>query len=199
MKKFSLLTLLVVVVSLTSFAQREKFRKFKGSLTLGYAVPADGGGGVAFALEPAYRISDQLAAGLRIESAATVRDLEGEETRIAATGSYTVNGQYYFSDEKFRPFAGLGLGWFIPASIEFDDESEEGASGGFDPDGTFGFYPRVGFDYGHFTFIVDYNVISKSEVESSVTVNGQTSSSKVELKNSYASIKIGVTFGGGRK
>ena len=46
----------------------------------------------------------------------------------------------------------------------------------------FGFYPRVGFDAGHFTLSLDYNLVPET--------NG--------IKNSYIGIRFGGFFGGGK-
>lgn len=197
-----LLFIALIGLCFTAQSQRQQYKKLKAGIHLGYAIPSDGGGGVALAFEPGYRINDELALQLRVESALTARDIEGESAKVAATGSYTINGQYYLlGSEKFRLFAGLGLGWFIPASVEIDGDPNVGgsASASIDPDGTFGFYPRVGFDFGHFNFTVDYNIVPASEETSLAVVNGIPVESDVELKNSYISVKIGATIGGGRK
>ena len=205
MKKLSILTVLTII-TVTVFAQRQEFRKFKFGTSFGYTIPADGGGGLAVAFEPAYRISDELAVGLRIESAAAAKNLDedgSEQAEVSFTGSYTLNGIYYFSNEDFRPFAGLGLGWFIPGKVEASSGENGEPAAGIDPDGVFGFYPRVGFDYKHFNFMIEYNIISKTEGEFEVTTTqgGQsvTTSSEVEIKNSYLAIKLGFFIGGGRK
>lgn len=178
--------LVSVVLVLTVFTvTAQEFRTFKVGVHAGYAIPSTGGGGLAFAIEPAYRLSDQIAVGLRYESAATV-STTGGSSQVSFNGSYTVNGNYYFSDNDFRPFAGMGLGWFIPASI-----STAGVTA--TPSGVFGFYPRVGFDYKHLNVLVDYNLSGKSEL---VTTFGATSTT-TEFKTSYISLKVGFTFGGG--
>jgi hypothetical protein len=46
-----------------------------------------------------------------------------------------------------------------------------------------GFYPRVGFDAGHFTVNLDYNIVPET----------------AGIKNSYLGIRIGGFFGGGKK
>ena len=68
--------------------------------------------------------------------------------------------------------------------------SDSGVSGTFGDDETkFGFYPRVGFDAGHFTLSIDYNIVGNSKVSG---MDG-------EFKNSYLGIRLGGYFGGGRK
>lgn len=182
--------------AIAAYSQGNELRKFKGAIQFGYTWPSDGGGGIAFIFEPGYRINDQIATHLRYESALMVRDIGGQSTKIAATRSFTINAQYYhLTNEKFRPFAGLGLGWFLPATVGFDI-IEGGIAFSYEPAGTIGLYPRLGFDYWHFTMLIDYNIIPKSEAQVAVS-NGTKEIRK--FKNSYMSIKLGLTFGGGRK
>jgi hypothetical protein len=187
MKKVYILLLFVLATGVVANAQ--EFKKFKVGIGAGYAMASGEGasGGVLWYLEPAYRIKDELSVGLRIEGAIITRGLsESTDLSIDVAGisSYTVNGQYYFSNNSFRPFVGVGLGMFSLAAVKVDGFGEAAAS-----ETKFGFYPRVGFDLGHFNVSIDYNIIPASEIEGS----------DVEFKNSYLGIRIGGFFGGGRK
>jgi hypothetical protein len=190
MKKIT--TVLVVILLAAVAVNAQEFKKFRVGVGGGYAVPGGEGakGGVCFYLEPGYRVSDQLIVGLRMESAVIVRgfseDIGTVDLDIAGIGSYTVNGQYYFSDEGFRPFAGFGLGLYSLAAVKFDVDG--GGSGeAAAAESKFGFYPRLGFDAGHFTMQLEYNLVPATKVDGG------------EFKNSYIGIKIGGFFGGGRK
>jgi hypothetical protein len=73
MKK--LLIPLFVCIMFTSLIYCQDYNKFKLGLGLGYAAGSDatsfsGGGGILLTLEPAYRVNDNLAVGLRLEVAA---------------------------------------------------------------------------------------------------------------------------------
>lgn len=187
MKKIYLLLLFVVATGVVANAQ--EFKKFKVGLGIGYASAGGEGakGGILAYLEPAYRINDALLLGLRVESALVTRGYSESVTsvafEVAAIGSYTINGQYYFSNNSFRPFAGLGLGIFSLAAIKVDGSGAAAA----EAESKFGFYPRVGFDYGHFNMSLDYNIIPKTEV-----------SGGGDFKNSYLGIRLGFSIGGGR-
>lgn len=186
MKKITLIFTLLLCASAV-FGQ--EFKKFRVGLGLGYAKPGGEGakGGICFAVEPGYRLNDQLMVGLRMESAVVIRgfseSVEGFDLGIAGIGSYTLNGQYYFKNEGFRPFAGLGFGLYSLAAVTIDGVDEDVAKA----ESKFGFYPRLGFDAGHFTMQLEYNLIPATKVEGG------------EFKNSYLGIKIGGFFGGGRK
>lgn len=165
-----------------------EYKKFKVSLGLGYAMPGGEGGkaGVLLYIEPAYRIIDYVQVGFKMELAAMARgfvDTQNADVDVQAFASYTVNGQYYLTKKKFRPFTGAGFGIYTLASSSVQGNTD-------DPDATtiaggskFGFYPRAGFDLGHFTFYTDYNAIPATG----------------NIKNNYTGFHIAMVIGGGKK
>jgi hypothetical protein len=189
MKKITSVLCLILFVAVAAHAQ--DFKKFRVGVGGGYAMPGGEGakGGVCFYLEPGYRVNDALIVGLRMESAVIVRgfsesDPQTADLDIAGIGSYTLNGQYYFSNEGFRPFAGVGFGMYSLAAVKIDGANDNVASA----ETKIGFYPRVGFDARHFTLQIEYNLIPATKVDGGG-----------EFKNSYLGIKVGGFFGGGRK
>jgi hypothetical protein len=175
----------------------QEYKPFKMGLGMGYAMPAGDGskGGVLFYAEPAYRITDAFAIGLRLEAAVMGRGFASTtassttiDIAVSANASYTVNGQYYFSNNTFRPFAGFGFGVYSMAS-----ETIKGPTGSTTTDviisgeSKFGFYPRIGFDVSHFTMNLEYNIIPG------------TASGGTDIKNSYFGIKAGFFISGGKK
>jgi outer membrane protein W len=195
MKKALVMMAMAALVCTHSFGQ--DFKKFKVGMGVGYGKPSEGSGGLLVYLEPMYRIQDQIAIGLRIESAAFLgQPISGTPYTTSAfgIGSYTLNGQYYFGNNTFRPFVGAGLGMFIIAAASADiagtNVSLQAATS------VFGFYPRIGFDLGHFNFSIDYNLIP----EQSTQVNlGSFGISTTTSNYSYIGLHIGGTFGGGKK
>jgi hypothetical protein len=190
MKKILVVLSLVIVAVSASYAQ--EYKKFRVGLGLGYALAGGNGssGGVLIALEPSYRIQDNLSLGLRLETALLTRGFSQAvpstvSIDVAAIGSYTVNGQYYFGEGAFRPFLGAGLGLYSLAAIKATQDginSDVAVS-----ESKFGFYPRAGFDYGHFNVSIDYNLVPAT------TITGG------EFTNNYFGIRIGAYFGGGKK
>lgn len=179
-------------------ANAQEFKKFKVGLGGGYAIPGGNGAkaGVLFYLEPAYRIQDNLQVGLRMEWAVIARgyseDIGSADFDVSALGSYTLNGQYYFNNNSFRPFVGAGFGMYSikAAKLDVSDANDPDAGDlGLSDETKFGFYPRVGFDAGHFTLSIDYNLVGATEIEGA---DGK-------IKNSYIGIRLGGFFGGGRK
>jgi outer membrane protein W len=191
MKKIALSLLSMMLIA--SMASAQDYKPFKLGLGLGFAKPSDGGGGILFDLEPAYRINDDIAVGLRMESAIMAKiSPDGSEASASANGSYTLNGQYYLTASKVRPYVGAGLGIFTLASISASDSNAEVGGGA-----EFGFYPRLGVDIGHFNINLDYNIISASESVMLDGANGQVVTGKI--KNSYLGIRIGGYFFGGKR
>ena len=184
------LTVLMFMVLTTAGAIAQEYQAFRVGVGLGYAMASGSGskGGVLFNLEPGYRITDQILLNLRIEGAVVGRGFANEtsaEMDVAAIASYTLNAQYYFNNNNFRPFVGAGIGTYSLAStsVAVDVGGGQTETGVVAAANKFGFYPRVGFDTGHFTLSVDYNAIPET--------NG--------IKNSYIGIRVGGFFGGGKK
>jgi hypothetical protein len=195
MKKLTLLFALCALLTIGANAQ--EFKPFRVGLGGGYAIPGGNGakGGVLFYLEPSYRLQDQISLGLRMEWAALVggfsEDLGSDVTlKVSRSSSYTVNGQYYFNNNKFRPFVGAGFGMYMikGADLTFSDPDAGDVTLTMEDETKFGFYPRVGFDAGHFTLSLDYNLVGATTSEGS----------DVKMKNSYIGIRFGGFFGGGR-
>lgn len=187
MKRISTVLLLVALTAAGAVAQ--EYKAFRVGVGLGYANASGKGakGGLLWALEPGYRVNDQILANLRIEGAIVARGSATETEAsldVAALGSYTLNGQYYFNNNNLRPFVGVGLGMYSLAAASMEVNSGGTVSQQVVASANkIGFYPRVGFDAGHFTLCLDYNIVPETD----------------GIKNSYLGIRIGGFFGGGRK
>lgn len=186
----------VALIAVTAFAsQAQEFKKFRVGLGTGYAMTSGKGAkaGVLLYFEPAYRVQDQILVGLRFEAAAVVRgyadDVETGSVSASLSGSQGLFGQYYLSNNTFRPFVGLGFGLnkIATAAADMNGEAFAGIN-----ESKFGFFPRVGFDAGHFTMSIDVNLIGAS------TLTG-TSGTELKTKNNYIGIRLGGFIGGGRK
>ncbi|HEV8514783.1 MAG TPA: OmpW family outer membrane protein [Cyclobacteriaceae bacterium] len=184
---------LALSLLVTSIGYAQDYHKFRVGLGIGYAGASGYGssGGILATIEPSYRVQDNLSVGLRLESAAITRGYSvssstSYDISVAAVGSYTVNGQYYFKSDGFRPFAGVGLGMYTLAAVDYNSGT---TTGSVEAGSKFGFYPRVGFDFRHFTMSADYNLIPSTST---------TLPSNGDIKNSYLGIRIGVFFGGGK-
>src|SRR5690606_1947665 len=111
-KRVSILTAILCFFSLAMQAQNSDliFKRFKVDVSIGYAVPqtmevAGRNAGVLFAIEPKYALMDEISIGLRMEGAAMVNvDEDGESGSAQVNVSYLATGDYYLSNNKFRPF-----------------------------------------------------------------------------------------------
>lgn len=193
---------LSVALLLAVSAQAQEFKPFKVNVSLGAAIPS-GGGGVLFAIEPKYGVSDRIDVGLRLELAAMARSVvyNGNETSGNATGagSYLLTGNYLLSDANFRPFIGAGIGLFGIAGTSFVTNGNQGTNGEIQAGNVFGGMVRAGFKTGHFVLGAEYNIVpNTNSVVYDSNGNVQVGTS-VQSKNSYLGIKLGFDIGGGRR
>jgi outer membrane protein W len=187
MKKLFLLIALMGFAVLAN-AQSTDFHAFKVDLSFGYAIPQSTGGtaadvkaGATVTIEPHYRITDALAVGLRIEGAGLGYENSNEDNatvHVSILTSYCPTLEYYLLGGGFRPFVGAGAGIFSQQTVDYNSETDDSANlvkGG----SKFGFFPRAGFEAGHFRLSAEYNILGSN--------------------SNYAAFKIGFFFGGGKK
>jgi outer membrane protein W len=185
MKKSILLFAIAIGFGITAKAQSATYHNFKVDIGIGYAIPSESSGtggtkaGVTFTVQPHYRLSDDLALGLRIEGAALgdKNETDGStHVKISVLTSYCATGEYYLTNKGIRPFVGAGLGLFTQsASID----SKNSANSVSAHNSQFGVFPEAGIEAGHFRLSADYDIIGNN--------------------SSYFSIKIGAFFGGGSR
>lgn len=195
----TILFLWMLVMLAGSSVHGQEYKKFRVGVGAGYAKAGGAGasGGMLWALEPGYRLTDRVLANLKAELATVVRgaaDNIETDLSVSAIGSTSLNGQYYLTSRSLRAFAGIGFGLYRMAIMR-----DEPLIGGPPSDGSFesrfGFYPRVGFDAGHFTFCLDYNLIPETEA----TVPSSSRFVTTQFKNSYFGFRLGGYLGGGKK
>ncbi|MBS1661056.1 MAG: hypothetical protein JST68_08400 [Bacteroidetes bacterium] len=188
----------------SSSSSESIFKPFKVDVSLGYAIPSGEGskGGVLFAIEPKYAVMDKLAVGLRIEGAITARGVvspDGESAHgdVKTSSSYLATGDYYFTNNTFRPFVGAGVGIFSLAAASGDFDGSGEAITIAKSSSKFGGMLRAGFEAGHFRLGVEYNLVGATKIP--ITDDAGTSYGDLKLKNGYLGIKVGAFFGGGRR
>lgn len=193
MKKITFSILFLVAVAI---ANAQSFKPFKVDVSTGYAIPGGKGakGGVLFVLEPKYAVIPNISVGLRFEAAIMARgyaDNTGQvsEVDVKAAGSYLATGDYYFTQNTVRPFAGVGVGIFSLASVSADNNSTSAGAGA-----KFGGMVRTGVEISHFRLGVEYNLVPST----TVAVFDGNSTYTTQAKNGYIGIKIGAVIGGGR-
>ncbi|MFM9837879.1 MAG: hypothetical protein ACKVOQ_06415 [Cyclobacteriaceae bacterium] len=185
------MTLLLFFLAAVSHAQ--EFKKLRAGFGFGYSMVGPNlnspksEGSLLISFEPSYRIKDRISVSIRFEA---IGQLFGGGLNVA---SYGINGQYYFSNKKFRPFAGIGLGFYHP---RLSGDTFYGYTSRLE-ETVLGFYPRAGFDLGQLTIAVEWNIISSSKS----IINKPVSNISYDgfVNGNYLSLKIGLSIGGGRK
>jgi hypothetical protein len=150
-------TLFILFFLAAAISYSQEFKKLKVGLGVGFGYKP-GTGDYALAIinfEPAYRLKDILLIGIRIQN--------GFGPGGSDIFSNTAFGQYYFSNNLFRPLIGLGVGTYNAKETSF------------------GFYPRIGFDFGHLNFNTDFDIVGGT------------------LNSNFLTFKLGISIGGGRK
>lgn len=199
-----ILIVLLINSLLSHFAVAQEYKPFKVNLALGFAKPIgnNASGGLSFAVEPKYALTNRLEAGLKLSMAIMARkvafDNINSTSELKAVGSALVTGNYFLKDAGFRPFIGAGIGVFSLAQTELtisrggQEQSKTIIAGG----NKFGGLIRAGFKTGHFQLSLDYNHIPNTigvAVFNSGQVYGFVS------KSSYFDINLGLAIGGGRR
>ena len=166
--------------------------------------------GITFDLEPAVRINYYTVSFFRFESILASDSRENNTSRSMDAYSISLGGQYYlFERGRFPFYAGIGLGFYYPYYSE-ESRFQSGynqtiSSVELSSDRRNLFYPRIGFDFGHFNLLVDFNLIPSSEgIKRTSFYNNTTrisysSYEDIEINNSYISFKLGFSLGGGSR
>lgn len=197
MKKIILFTLLTLAVA-NGYSQEKG--KFRVGLDLGF-LPANGGGGIMFAIEPKFNLTDNMNVGLRIGGAGIIKDLEDSGSfataKISASSCIAGTYDYYFhksgSGSSFSPYIGAGFGYYSVSNVEIDNANNE-LPDGFTPAtaGVIGGLIRGGFEWGKFRMGVEYNILPESDLEN---LNGNVIG---KAQNAYLGIHLGFYLGGGK-
>ncbi len=197
---------LFLLVSCVAGAQDAK--PFKVTLAGGYALPANQStndnvskAGFVYSLEPQYELTKNLEVGVRFEQAFIKRPEILDEVVYLTTNaksvlSAVVTANYVMRiGTSLRPYVGVGGGLYYADKSEQRQPSTSGSSLVYYPlpaTTAFGGVGRIGLKYGIVHVEANYNLISDTSV-----TNGATRLT-LTAKNSYLSLKAGITIGGSR-
>ena len=188
---------LFMLVALSATAQ--EYKPFKVNLSVGYAKPLSGGvsGGVLFAVEPKYGVSDHVDIGLRLESAIVARGIQinGNTTTgdVGAFSSALLTGNYLFGTGNIRPFLGAGIGVYsigAGGTVVINNNGQSPQTVDLVSATRFGGMIRGGIKAGHFVAAVEYNAAP--------TTSSTTGTTRITHENAYLGVKVGFDIGGGR-
>ncbi len=200
--------LLLISFLLASFsAGAQTAKPFKVNVAGGYASPADkvdnkqvGKAGFIYSLEPQLELTKSIEVGIRLEQAFIKRPEVLDEVIFYTTKANsmlsavaTVN---YVVDVGigFRPYLGIGGGLYYADKSEQIDQSSGNSTVYYPLPATtsLGGLGRVGIKFKSINVEANYNLIGDTSV-----TNGATRRTLI-AKNSYFSIKAGITIGGSR-
>ncbi|HEV8512605.1 MAG TPA: hypothetical protein VGQ59_04995 [Cyclobacteriaceae bacterium] len=182
----------VLILLCSTLCSAQTYKKLRVGIGSGYANVGQeyreysDNNQVLFYLEPSYRLSDQLSVGCRLEV-----------TPGKTVASYTLNAQYYWVKDQtnFRPFVGWGIGFYHPyltGDVFYGITSRQEQT-------VFGFYPRVGFDYGHLSLFIDWNIGGYANATIYPPAGSLLPPFDGNLSPNYFSLKLGLQIGGGKK
>jgi len=155
--------------------------------------------GLLLNIEPKVNISENAVIGLRFGIALNSQKFENideSQFRIDDLDNYGVVSfiptlDYYLNENKYRPYVGLGLGYYL----FFDDLDVLTPNGSVEvikgsTKNQAGFLLRSGLEIGHTRLGLEYNLIPKADIK---MPNGQIIG---RVNNSYLGVSIGFTIGG---
>ena len=185
MKKIVILTLALSFASL-AYTQ-ERFIKIDASIGAGLTLGDLKSYGISAATEPKFFINNQLAVGLRLEGAALFGgSIDGSSQEfsvgISSRAAQLLKGEYYFSEESTRMFAGIMTGRYVQANIGTSSAGDASiAAGTF-----FGFAPEIGVTFNNFRLSAIYHFIPGTDVLVNVGVG-----TPPEVSRNYMVITMG--------
>ncbi len=149
--------LVLAVVTLLGMTTTNAQVKF--GFGFGYAVPSGDiaditDGGLSAHLELGYGVTENIDVSILWQgdfltgADVQINDIQSSVSYGAvALGSFLVNGRYFFTDTKFKPYGSLGLGLATIGSIEIESNITT-VQGNVGSTSNFAFRPAVGFKYG---------------------------------------------------
>lgn len=190
-------------------AKSSKIEKpFKVNLGVGFAAPVDKAGtnsfvkpGFVYSVEPQYELSRNLEVGVRVEQAFIRRSeaLDGDiykDTKVKSMLSAVATANYVVKIAgDIRPYVGVGIGGYYTAESPQTNQIQGSSSVVSYPlpaAVNLGGLGRIGIKYGILNIEGTYNLVSD------LSVTNAANRLTLTAKNSYFSVKAGLTIGGSR-
>ncbi len=176
MKKLSILFALVAVSFGSSLNAQKMDLGLGGALALpmgDFSDASDMGFGGNISLN--YFITEQISAGVEVNGLFFPETDYGIASNLYTSFPIQVVGRYFFLTDDFKPYAGLGLGFYLMQNeLRYSQEYLEANTSIKDQNidqGGFGISPRIGFDYAFNKWValnleVNYNLVFNEKTES---------------------------------
>jgi hypothetical protein len=142
--------------------------------------------GIMAHLEPKVFILPSLSAGLRFEGDAlfggTISEAESDlEVGVSSRAAIILKGEYYFTDNHTRPFAGLGIGSYTIANTSASGDGGASIGAG----NHFGVAPELGVTFGNFRLSAIYHILTGSNLVD------MSAGSPKEISMNYLVLQLG--------
>ncbi len=152
--------------------------------------------GLLFNIEPHVKVSENMFIGLRFGISINPQKIEIDNTSSFFVDDLDDNGiisllptfDFYLTDKQYRPYVGVGLGYYIFNNIDVSmNGSTEILEGSVNNQP--GFLVRGGLEIGKTRLGLEYNFIPEADIE---IPNGQVVGT---VNNSYLGLSVGFTIG----
>jgi hypothetical protein len=156
--------------------------------------------GLLLNIEPKVKFSENIIIGLRFGIAVNPQKFKIEDSSQFFIDDLDDNGiisfvptfDYYLNKNNYRPYVGLGLGYYLFNNIDVSTRNGSVKVLEGSVNNQLGFLLRGGLEIGNTRCGLEYNFIPKANIE---IPNGQTIGT---VNNSYFGVSIGFAIGGGR-
>ena len=174
MKKYLIIICTILLCTSISFAQ--EIGKWRGGLEVGCLYPHQGGFGFLGAAEMKCNLQNNMNVGFKTEATSFWKN----KNYSAKLLSFSVTYDYYlhYTNTRFSPFVGTGLGYYFCKSYDggYDDPERKMNN----PTG----FIRTGFEAGKFRTTLTYNLVRQP--------NGRDE----DKNNDYVALSFGFYLGG---
>ena len=151
--------------------------------------------GLMLNAEPHFKISERSSIGLRFGVALNSHKFEKnknsqfiiDRNSDGAVVSFVPTYDHYFTNDKVKPYVGLGIGYYLISNVAIANPTSEVSEGSVN--NQIGMLLRGGFDLGKTRFGIEYNFIPKADIQ---IPNDQPIG---VVKSSYFGLSIGFSFG----
>lgn len=153
-------------------------------------------------VEPKFKFSENTAIGLKIGLAINPQSFEINDVTQFFIDEENDNGlfsiaptiDYLFNENDFRPYLGLGVGFYILSDIDVSTTARNPSNDLYvvSVNNQVGFLFRGGFELDKLRFGLEYNLVPKTDIK---IPNGQVIGT---AESSYLGLSFGYTFGVGK-
>jgi len=142
--------------------------------------------GIMAHTEPKIFILPSLSAGMRFEGDAlfggSITDTESDlSVGISSRAAILLKGEYYFSENKTRPFVGCGFGMYTIAN----NSASGTGSASLEAGNHFGVAPEIGVTFGNFRLSAMYHILTGNNLVEMTVGDPQ------EISMNYLVIQMG--------